>query len=101
MQEDVSQQISRRPPANQALRPFYHVFVDWFDLDEGWDGYQGDGAIVHRVITVVYEATGIAITYFTIGNHKTRNLAWAAFIANPVGLPVKNADLAKSEGVDC
>lgn len=46
----ISQQISRRPPANKALRPFYHVFVDWIGLDEGWDGYQRDGTIVGRVM---------------------------------------------------
>lgn len=70
----ITQQISRRPPANQALRPFYRVFVDWFDLDEGWDGYQGDGAIVRRVMAVVCEATGMAITYFTETAKEDENL---------------------------
>lgn len=30
----ITQQISKRPPANKALRPLYRVFVNWFDLDE-------------------------------------------------------------------
>ena len=58
----ITQQISRRTPANGALRPFYRVFIDWFDLEQGWDGYQGDGAIVRRVMAVVCEATKMAIT---------------------------------------
>ena len=41
----ISSQISRTPPANKVLRPFYPVFVHWLDLEEGWDSYQGDGAV--------------------------------------------------------
>lgn len=32
----MTQQISRLPPAKKATRPFYRVFVDWLDLEEGW-----------------------------------------------------------------
>ena len=31
---------------NRATRPFYRAFIDAHDLDEGWDGYQGDGRII-------------------------------------------------------
>ena len=70
----ISQQISRRSPANKATRPFYRVFVDWLDLEEGWDSYQGDGAIVRRVMVVICEATGMAITYFTQSAKEDENL---------------------------
>ena len=70
----ITQQISRRTPANRALRPFYRVFIDWFDLEEGWDGYQGDGAIVRRVMAVVCEVTKMAITYFTESAKEEENL---------------------------
>ena len=42
----ITQQILRLPLANRSTQPFYRVFVDWLDLEEGWDGYQGDGALV-------------------------------------------------------
>ena len=70
----ISQQISQRSPANKATRPFYQVFVDWLDLEEGWDSYQGDGAIVRRVMVVICEATGMAITYFTQSAKEEENL---------------------------
>lgn len=61
----MTQQISRRLPANKSTRPFYQVFVGWLDLKERWDTYQGDRAIVRQAIVVVCEATGMAVTYFT------------------------------------
>lgn len=70
----MTQQISRLPPANKATRPFYRVFIDWLDLEQGWDSYQGDGAIVRRVMVVVCEATGMAITYFTQSSKEDENL---------------------------
>ena len=39
----ITHQISRRPNPNKATRPFYRIHLDWFDLEEGWDGYQYDG----------------------------------------------------------
>ena len=60
------------------------------------------------------ERLEISLRFLFIPMCLTRNLAWAqrlnsspdpsileAFLANPVGLPVENADSAKSEGVDC
>jgi GAG-pre-integrase domain len=44
----ITRQISRRPDPNKSTRPFHQVHIDWSDLDEGWDGYQGDGRIVRR-----------------------------------------------------
>ena len=70
----ISQQISRRPSANKSTRPFHRVFVDWLDLEEGWDTYQGDGAIVRRAMVVICEATGMAITYFTQSAKEDENL---------------------------
>lgn len=61
----ISQQISRQPSANESTRTFHRVFFDWLDLEEGWDTYQGDGAIVRRAMVGICEATGMAITYFT------------------------------------
>ena len=71
----ISQRISRRPSANKATGPFYRVFLDWFDLDEGWDNYQRDGAVVCRVMVIIFEATGMAITYFTQSVKKNKNLS--------------------------
>ena len=70
----ITQQISRLPPANKATRPFYRVFVDWLDLADGWNGYQGDGALVRRIMVVVCEATGMAICYFTQSAKEDKNL---------------------------
>ena len=70
----ISQQISRQPPANNSTRPFHRVFVDWLDLEEGWDSYQSDGAIVRRAMVVIYEATGMAVTNFTQSVKEDENL---------------------------
>ena len=68
----ISQQISQQPPGNKSTRPFHWVFVDWLNLEKGWDTYQGDGAIVRRAMVVICEATGMAITYFTQSAKKTK-----------------------------
>lgn len=70
----MTQQISRRLPANKSTRPFHWVFVDWLDLKEGWDTYQGEGAIVRQAIVVVCKATGMAVTYFTQSLKEDKNL---------------------------
>ena len=61
----ICQQISQGLSANKATGPFYRVFIDWLDLEKGWNGYQGDRTVVFRVMVIIYEATGMAITYFT------------------------------------
>ena len=43
-------------------------------MEEGWDSYQGDGAVVCRVMVVICEATGMAITYFTQSAKEDENL---------------------------
>lgn len=69
----ISQQISR-PPANKATQPFYRIFIDWLDLEEGWNGYQGNGAIVRRFIIAIFEVTGMAIKYFAESAKEDENL---------------------------
>ena len=70
----ITQQISRVPPANKSTRPFHRVYINWLDLDKGWDGYQGDGGLVRRVMVAVCEATGMAMTYFTQSSKESENL---------------------------
>ncbi len=85
----VTQQISRRLSANKATRPIYQVFINWLDLEEGYDGYQEDVAIVRRGIVIICETTGMAITYFTQSAKEDKNLllaqdfvTWLAFCYN-------------------
>ena len=70
----IIQQISRRPDPNKSTRPFQRVHIDWFDLQEGWDGYQGDGRIVRRCVLITCEATGIVLGYFTNSSREDENL---------------------------
>ncbi len=70
----ISQQVSRRPPSNQSTRPFHRVYIDWLDLEDGLDSYQGDGAVVRRAMVAVCEATGMAVTYFTQSAKESQNL---------------------------
>lgn len=70
----ISQQVSQVPPANQVTRPFYRVSIDWLDLEKGWDSYQGDGAMVQRVMVVICEATGMAMGYYTNLSKENENL---------------------------
>ncbi len=61
----ISQQLSRQPQSNQSTRRFNRVYIDWLDLEDGWNCYQGEGAVVRRAIVAVCKATGMAVTYFT------------------------------------
>lgn len=70
----ITQQISRRPDPNKSTRPFQQVHIDWFDLEEGWDGYQGDGRIVRRCVLITCEATGMVLAYFTTSSREDENL---------------------------
>ena len=89
----MTQQISRLPPANKSTRPFHHVYIDWLDLDKGWDSYQGDGALVRCVMVAVCEATGMAMTYFTQSSKESENLPlvtdFVTFLALRYNLEVK------------
>src|SRR6266516_2093696 len=70
----VMVQIAARPDPNKATRPFYRVHLDWFDLEEGWDGYQFDGRTVRRVLLLTCEATGMTLAYFTTCAREHENL---------------------------
>jgi hypothetical protein len=70
----ITRQISRRPNPNKATRPFYRIHLDWFDLEEGWDGYQHDGRLVRRCLLITCEATGLTIAYFTTCAKENENL---------------------------
>ncbi len=70
----ISEQVSRRPPSNQSTRPFHRVYIDWLDLEDSWDSYQGDGAVVRPAMVAVYEATGMAVIYFTQSAKESQNL---------------------------
>ena len=70
----ILQEISRIPPANKTLRLLYQVFVDWHDLEEWWDSYHSDGAVVRQVMVFIYEASRMAITYFTQSAKEDDNL---------------------------
>ena len=61
----IIRQISRQPNPNKATQPFYRIHLNWFDLEEGWDGYQHDGRLVRRCLLITCEATGMTLTYFT------------------------------------
>jgi hypothetical protein len=70
----ITQQIVHYPASTKATRPFYRIHVDWHDLGEGWDGYQGDGRIVRRCIFLTCEATGMVLAYFTTCPKEEENL---------------------------
>ncbi len=70
----ISQQVSRRPPSNQLTRSFHRACIDWLDLRDGWDSYQGDENVVRRVMVAVFEATEMAVTYFMQSAKESQNL---------------------------
>ena len=61
----ISQQVSRRPPANQSTCPFQRVYIDWINLEDFWDRYKSNGTLVRRAMVAVYEAIEMAIIHFT------------------------------------
>ena len=69
------------------------MYIDWLDLDKGWDSYQSDGALVCRVIIAICEATGMAMTYFTQSSKESKNLLlvtdFVTFLALRYNLEVK------------
>ncbi len=78
----ISQQVSRRPPSNRSTRPFHRVYIGWLDLEDGWDSYQGDGAVVRRAMVAVCEATGMSVTYFTQSAKESQNLSLTQNLVN-------------------
>lgn len=58
-------QISLRLSANKATRPFAQLCVDQLNLEEECNcQYQDDVANVCQIMVVIFEATGMVITYF-------------------------------------
>ncbi len=78
----ISQQVSRRPLANQSTRPFHIVYIDWLVLEDGWDSYQGKSAVVRQAMVAVYEATAMTVTYFTQLAKQSENLPLTQNLVN-------------------
>ncbi len=62
----ICQQVSYRLNPNKFIKLFQKVYIDWFDLKEGWNDYQSDRQIIRRIVFIVYKATGYTFRYFTI-----------------------------------
>ena len=69
------------------------MYIDWLDLKKGWNSYQGDGALVQRVMVAVCKAIGMAMTYFTQSSKENENLPlitnFVTFLALRYNLEVK------------
>ena len=78
----ISQQVSRRPPANQSTQPFLRVYINWLDLEDGWNSYKGNGAVVKRAMVAVFEAIGMAVIYFTKSAKESENLSLTKNLVN-------------------
>ena len=78
----ICQQVLHRPNPNKFIRPFQKVYIDWFDLEEGWDDYQGDRRIIRRVVLMVCEAIGYAFGYFIICPKEDENLPIVKDVVN-------------------
>jgi hypothetical protein len=70
----ITRQISRRPDSNKSTKPYHRVHIDWFDLQEGWDGYQHDGKLVRRCVLTICKATGMTLSYFTTCSKEDENI---------------------------
>lgn len=69
----TQQNVNHGLSLSKSTIPFYRVFIDWHDLKEGWDGYQGDGRVVRRVMLITCEATNLVLAYFTYSNGEKEN----------------------------
>lgn len=47
--------------------------MDELNLEEGWDTYQGNEAMMRQALIVVCKATDMAITYFTQSAKENKN----------------------------
>ncbi len=70
----IKQRPTRIPVAVKAMRPFHTISIDFTELDRGWDGFQGDGIVVRRVMFVSCEATGLVVAYFMTSQRETETL---------------------------
>ncbi len=78
----ISQQVSRQPLFNQSARLFHRVYINWLDLEDGKDSYQGGGSLVRRTMLPVFEAKGMTVTYFTKSVKKRENLPLTQNLVN-------------------
>ncbi len=78
----ISQKVSRRPPSNQSTRHFHIVYIDWLDLKDAWDSYQGNGAVVRQTMVAVCEVIGMAVIYFTKSVNEIQNLSLTQILVN-------------------
>ncbi len=58
------------------------MYIDWLDLEDAWDSYQGDGAVVTRAMVAVCEASGMAVNYFTKSAKESENLPLTQNLVN-------------------
>lgn len=54
---------SRRPINAKPTQPFHTLWMDWFDLKEGWDGYQWDSRRARRVCLFQCVASRFVMAY--------------------------------------
>lgn len=78
----ISQQVLRCSPASQSTRLFYKVYIDWLDLEDGWDNYQSDKAMVREVIMAICKTTEMPINYFQQSANKSENLCLIQNLVN-------------------
>ncbi len=78
----IYQQVLYRLNPNKFIKLFQRVYIDWFDLKEGWNDYQSDGRIVQRVVFIVCKVTGYIFGYFTICPKKDENLPIVKDVVN-------------------
>ncbi len=83
----ISQQLSNRSLSNQPTQLFQRVYIDWLDLEDKWDSYQGNGAVVGQSMVAVCEATGIAITYVMKSGNESENLPLTQNLVNWLAKP--------------
>ena len=62
-QKYLNRYYKNQPQIKQLTH--FQVFINWLDLKEGWDSYQGDSTILYQVMVIICEATGMVIIYFT------------------------------------
>ncbi len=70
----ICQQVLYCLDLNKFIKSFQKVYIDWFDLKESWDDYQGDRRIIRRIIFIIYKTIGYIFRYFIICPKKDENL---------------------------
>jgi hypothetical protein len=70
----ITQQISQKLNSNKSIKPFHKIYIDWFDLEQGWDHYQSERRLIYQCLILTCEATDIVLTYFTTYSKEDENL---------------------------